>query len=220
MKILLADDHALFREGMHHVLRQLDGQIDILDAGSFHEALDLARNNPDLDLALLDLKMPGSDGAASVKRFHAHHPDVLIVVISGADQRDDIVGVMNSGASGFISKASNSKEMIRALCMVLEGGTYLPPQLLQQAVASLDNGRRDGRNWRTNKLGLTPRQLEMLQYLDKGLPNKDIAEASGLAEGTVKVHVAALFQALRVNNRVEAVQTGRSLGLLADMEHS
>lgn len=216
MKILLADDHALFREGMHHVLRQLDDQVDVLDASNFSESLSMAENNPDLDLALLDLKMPGSDGAASVKRFHKHHPDIPVVVISGADQHDDIVSVMDSGAMGFISKASNSKEMLHALRMILDGGIYLPPQLLQQAAASLN----EGRSWRNSKSGLTPRQLEMLQHLSRGLPNKDIAEAIGLAEGTVKVHVAALFQALRVNSRVAAVQEGRRLGLLTDAESS
>lgn len=216
MKILLADDHALFREGMHHVLQHLGGQIDILDASNFSEALSLAENNPDLDLALLDLKMPGSDDTASVRRFHKRHPDIPIVVVSGTDQRDDIVDVMDSGAMGFISKASNSKEMLQALHIILGGGVYLPPQLLQQAVSSLDGGRA----LRSGKSGVTPRQLEMLQHISRGLPNKDIAEAVGLAEGTVKVHVAALFQALRVNSRVAAVQEGRRLGLLADTELS
>lgn len=216
MKILLADDHALFREGMHHVLQHLGNQIDILDASNFPEALSLAENNPDLDLALLDLKMPGSDGAASVRHFHNRHPDIPIAVVSGADQHDDIVNVMDSGAMGFISKASNSKEMLQALHIILGGGVYLPPQLLQQAVNSLNEGRA----LRNKKSGLTPRQLEMLQHLSMGLPNRDIAEAIGLAEGTVKVHVAALFQALHVNSRVSAVQEGRRLGLLADTEPS
>ena len=220
MKILLADDHALFREGMHYVLCQLDDQIEILDAGNFSEALSIAENTPDLDLVLLDLKMPGSDGAASVKRFHVRHPDILIVVVSGADQRDDIVSVINSGAMGFISKSSTVKDMVQALRMVLDGGTYLPPQLLQLTIASMDEGWGDGRSWRTNKFGLTMRQMEVLQYLGQGMTNKEISEAIGLAEGTVKIHVAAVFQALRVNNRVEAAQTGQRLGLLVDAEPS
>ena len=220
MRILLADDHALFREGMHHVLRQLDDEASIMDAASFSEALSIAGKTSDLDLALLDLKMPGSDGAASVKLFHTRYPNISIVVVSGADQRDDIVSVMNSGAMGFISKASNSKEMLQALRMVLDGGTYLPPQLLQQAAASLDENRRDGRSWRTNKFGLTPRQMEVLQHVSQGLTNKQISETTGLAEGTIKIHVAAAFQALRVNNRLEAVQEARRLGLLANAELS
>lgn len=220
MKILLADDHALFREGMHYVMQQLDnqlgGQAEILDAGNFSEALGIAEKNPDLSLALLDLKMPGSDGVSAIKLFHSRYPDIPIVVVSGADQREDIMGAMNSGAMGFISKSSNCKDMVQALRMVLDGGTYLPPQLLQQDVA----GSADGRNWRTNKFGLTARQMEILQYLGQGWSNKNISDATGLAEGTVKIHVAAVFQTLRVNNRVEAAHAGRRLGLIAGEEIS
>lgn len=214
MKILLADDHALFREGMRHVMRQLDGQLDedteILDACTFPEALDVAEKNPDIGLVLLDLKMPGSDGVSAIKLFHARHPDIMIVVLSGADQREDIMGAMHNGALGFISKASNSKEMAQALRVVLNGGTYLPTQLLRQT------GANDGLGWRTDRFGLTVRQTEMLRYLGQGWTNKSIAEATGLSQGTVKVHVSALFNTLRVNNRLDAVLAGRRLGLLED----
>lgn len=212
MKILLADDHALFREGMRHVMRQLDGQLDedteILDACTFQEALEVAEKNPDIGLALLDLKMPGSDGVSAIKLFHSRHPGIVIVVLSGADQREDIMGAMHSGAMGFISKASSSKEMAQALRVVLDGGTYLPTQLLQQS------GADDRHGWRVDRSGLTARQAEMLRYLDLGWTNKSIADATGLSQGTVKVHVAALFNVLRVNNRLDAVLAGRRLGLL------
>lgn len=216
MKILLADDHTLFREGMHYVLSKLGEQVSIIDADSFSIAMDMAWKNPDLDLALLDLQMPGSDGAISIKLFHARYPDVPIVVISGTDERNDIIGAMSNGAMGFISKASSSKDMVLALRMVLDGGTYLPPQMLQ--AVSAENELGDGRSWRTNKVGLTARQMEVLQHLGQGLPNKDIAEAIKLAEGTVKIHIAGIFHALRVNNRIEAVRVARNMGLLADAE--
>lgn len=214
MKILLADDHALFREGMRHVMRQLDGQLDedteILDACTFPEALEVAEKNPDIGLALLDLKMPGSDGVSAIKLFHSRHPGIVIVVLSGADQREDIMGAMHGGAMGFISKASSSKEMAQALRVVLDGGTYLPTQLLQQS------GADDRHSWRVDRSGLTARQAEMLRYLGMGWTNKSIADATGLSQGTVKVHVAALFNVLRVNNRLDAVLAGRRLGLLED----
>ena len=216
MKILLVDDHALFREGMRHIVSQLGEQVDILDAGNFPDALNIAENNPDLDLVLLDLKMPGSEGVASVNLFHTRYPGVPIVVISGTDRRGDIESVMQSGAVGFVSKASNSKDMLQALRTVLGGGIYLPPQLLQQALSGVEEIRRDGRSWRVNKSGLTARQIEVLQHLVRGLSNKDIALAVGLAEGTVKVHVAAIFQALRVNNRNEAAHAARDLGLVTE----
>jgi DNA-binding NarL/FixJ family response regulator len=213
MKILLVDDHALFRDGMRYVLRKLDEQVDILDAGNFPDALDAARDNPDLDLVLLDLHLPGSEGAPSVKLFHTSYPDVPVVVVSGTDQRDDIEKVMNSGAMGFISKMSSGQDMIHALRLVLDGGVYLPPQLLQHALGQV---REDKRSWRTNEYGLTVRQMEVLQQLAMGLSNKDIGLAIGLAEGTVKIHVAAIFQVLRVNKRMDAVQAAQRMGLLAD----
>ena len=218
MKILLVDDHALFREGMHHIVRQLGEEVDILDAGGFSEAMAIAEKNPNLDLVMLDLKMPDSKGVDMVKLFHTSHPSVPIVVVSGTDYRNDIEHAMNSGAMGFISKASAGKDMLHALRMVLDGGVYLPPQLLQQAL--LADERKDGRSWRMNKFGLTSRQMEVLQQLAKGLSNKDIAQQVGLAEGTVKIHVAAIFQAMRVNNRNEAARAAVSMGLIADEEGS
>lgn len=216
MKILLADDHALFRDGMRYVLRKLDEQAEILDVGNFPDALSAAKDNPDIDLALLDLNMPGSEGAPSVKLFHTSYPDTPVVVISGTDQRDDIERVMNSGAMGFISKMSSGQDMVHALRLVLDGGIYLPPQLLQLALGQV---REDKRSWRTNEYGLTVRQMEVLQQLATGLSNKDIGLTIGMAEGTVKIHVAAIFQALRVNKRIDAVQTAQRMGLLAENNH-
>ena len=211
MKILLIDDHALFRDGMHYVLRKLDEHVEILDAGNFADALDVAKDNPDLDLVLLDLYLPGSEGAPSVKLFCTRHPDVPVVVVSSTNQRDDIETVMNSGAMGFISKLSPGQDMIHALRLVLDGGVYLPPQLLQFA---LEQVREDKRGSRAKAHGLTARQMEVLQQLAMGLSNKDIGLAIGLAEGTVKIHVAAIFQTLRVNKRIDAAQAAQRMGLL------
>ncbi|MDE2119010.1 MAG: response regulator transcription factor [Betaproteobacteria bacterium] len=216
MKILLVDDHALFREGMHYIVSQLGEQVDILDAGCFSEAMTIAGNNPDLDLVMLDLKMPDSEGVGSVNLFHSRYPRIPIVVVSGTDYRGDIESAMNSGAMGFISKASASKDMVQALRVVLDGGIYLPPQLLLQAVARVEGGRKDGRSWRVNRFGLTARQMEVLQHLAHGMSNKGIALATGLAEGTVKVHVAAIYQALKVGNRNEATRAALKLGLVED----
>ena len=213
MKILLADDHALFRDGMRYVLRKLDEQAEILDVGNFPDAINAARDNPDISLALLDLNMPGSEGAPSVKLFHSSYPDVPVVVVSGTDQRDDIERVMNSGAMGFISKMSSGQDMVHALRLVLDGGIYLPPQLWQLALGQVKEDKRSGR---TNEHGLTVRQTEVLQQLATGLSNKDIGLAIGMAEGTVKIHVAAIFQALRVNKRIDAVQMAQRMGLLAE----
>ena len=213
MKILLVDDHALFRDGIRYILRKLDEQVEILDADNFPDALNTARDNPDLDLVLLDLNMSGSEGIHSVKLFSTSYPDIPVVVVSGSDQRDDIEKVMRVGAMGFISKMSSAQDMAHALRLVLDGGVYLPPQLLQQAMGQV---REDKRSWRTNELGLTPRQMEVLQQLVTGLTNKEIGLAIGLAEGTVKIHVAGIFKGLRVKKRMDAIQAAQRMGLLVE----
>jgi DNA-binding NarL/FixJ family response regulator len=218
IKVLLVDDHALFRDGMRYVLQQLADEVEILDTGNFNEALQLVQNHPDIDLALLDLNMPDSEGVPSLQHFHQRFPDIPLVVVSGSEQRDDIEDVMNLGAMGFISKMSASKVMLSALQMVLDGGVYVPPQLLQHAVAKLDAGQAlsDKRSQRANKFGLTPRQSEVLQLMGAGLSNKDISRQLDLAEGTVKIHIAAIYQALHVGTRLDAVNAARRLGFIAD----
>ena len=211
MKILLVDDHALFREGMHFVLNRLGEEIEILDAGSFSEAVSLAGSNPDLDLVLLDLDFPGSDGASSVKLFASVYPDFPVVVISASKQRDEIEQVMNNGAMGFISKLSSGEEMVNALRLVLDGGVYLPPQLLDIV---LDQVKEDKRQWGTNEYGLTRRQMEVLKYLAGGLTNKEICLAIGMADGTLRNHISAIFHALKVNKRLDAILKAQRIGLL------
>ncbi|MDD5058425.1 MAG: response regulator transcription factor [Sideroxydans sp.] len=220
IKVLLVDDHALFRDGMRYVLQQLADEVEIVDTGNFTEALKLIQATPNFDLALLDLNMPDSDGVPSLQLLHQRYPDIPLVVVSGSDQRDDIENVMNLGAMGFISKMSPSKVMLSALRMVLDGGVYVPPQLLQQAVSKLEMGMSltDKRSQRASKYGLTPRQLQVLQLIGAGMTNKDISIKLDLAEGTVKIHVAAIYQALHVGTRVDAVATAHRFGFIASEE--
>jgi DNA-binding NarL/FixJ family response regulator len=209
MTILVADDHALFRDGMHYVLRQLADEVEILDASNFSDMLALADS----------LHMPGTNGPVAVRTFNLKHPQVPLVVVSGSEQRDDMERVMEYGAMGFISKMTSSKVMLAALRMVLDGGIYLPPQLLQQSVDHMEEQTAsDKRSRRSNEFGLTARQIDVLQHLSQGLSNKETALKMGLAEGTVKIHVAAIFQALHVSNRMDAVRAAQRLGMLPKIE--
>ena len=216
LKVLMADDHALFRDGMRYVLQQLSEQVDILCAGNFTETLRQAETNPGIDLALIDLNMPGSDGVASIRIFHQRFPGIPLVVVSGSEQRAEIEWVMEYGAMGFISKMSSGKEMVNALRIVLNGDIYFPQQLLPQpdTGATTQAGMEDRSSLHTNKHGLTKRQMEALQHLAEGLSNKEIAQKMNLAEGTIKVHVAAAYQALQVSSRLEAVRRAQKLGLI------
>lgn len=216
MNILLVDDHALFREGMRYVLQQLPEVSGILEAGNFPDALKLAEQHPELDLALLDLNMPGSEGPVSVKFFHQRYPHIPVVVVSGEEGRGIMEKAMNYGAMGFVCKSSSAPVMLGALSLVLSGGVYVPPQILRQPGIAVENDsdHKDGRSLNTNEFGLTPRQMQVLKHLAAGLTNKEIAETIHLAEGTVKIHVAAVYQTLRVNSRIEAVRVAEQLGLV------
>jgi DNA-binding NarL/FixJ family response regulator len=215
LQVLLADDHTLFRDGMRYVLQQLSEQVDILCAGDFTETLKIAGDNPGIDLALVDLDMPGSDGVSSIRIFHNRFPGIPLVVVSGSDQRSEIEWVMEYGAMGFISKMSSGKMMVNALRIVLEGGIYFPPQLLAQSdvVPSIPEAT-EKTSLHTGNHGLTKRQMETLQCLAEGLSNKEIANKMNLAEGTIKVHIAAAYQVLKVNSRLDAVRKAQKLGLI------
>lgn len=211
MKILLADDQTLFREGISPTLGKLSDPVMILEAGNFEEAISISHSHPDLAIALLDLNMPDSGGASAVEIFRTHFPHIPVVVLSGSDQREDIENAIMAGAMGFISKRSTGKTMLAALRLVLDGEIYLPPQIVLQPASG--PRKKDRRSTCTDRHGLTGRQREVFLLISQGMSNKEIAQTLGLSEGTVKIHVAALFQHLNVGSRIEAIRVGKQLGL-------
>ncbi len=207
MKILLADDHTLFREAMLHPLGQLDADAEIFQAGTATQALAIAEEKSDLDLVLLDLNMPGMDGLTAVMTFRDRFPELPLVVLSASEEHHDIQAVLDAGAMGFIPKSSSTQVMLGALRLVLSGGPYIPPLLLQRAQYAIDPPSPATRHVATvgGAEDLTPRQFEVLEALAEGLSNKLIGRKLNLSEGTVKVHLAAIFRALDAKNRTDAV---------------
>lgn len=209
MRILLADDHPLFREGIKPLLRKLDAQVEIIEAKDYPSAFEAAGAAGELDLALIDLFMPGADGGG-VARFRAAFPDVPVIVLSASEQPDDIQHLLAVGALGYITKSSPCEVILSALRLVLAGGVYLPPSLL---------GHRDGADGASGifrqKATLTVRQLEVLRELVLGKSNRQIAESLQVTEGTVKIHLATIFRLLGVANRTEAVLVAQRMGLEA-----
>lgn len=207
MKILLADDHPLFRDGVRHVLSQLSTQVEILDAPDFPGVFRIAALHPDLDLALVDLYMPGMPGRAGVAAFRQQFPEIPLVILTASESTQDMKAVIGAGALGYILKSYPAPLMLDALRRVLEGGMFMPEA---PALTTEETARPGG-----EKISLTTRQLQVLALLAEGKPNKLIARALQLTEGTVKIHVAAIFRALEVSNRTEAVIAARRLGLSA-----
>jgi DNA-binding NarL/FixJ family response regulator len=207
MRILLADDHALFRSGLSLVLQQLGPEVSIIEACNFDEALGQASS--DLDLVLLDLNMPGMDGPAGLGRFRESVTTVPVVVISASENVADIEQLLDAGAVGYIPKSSSSQVMLSALALVLAGGTYVPSQVLRRGASGLPSQGKAGPGGL-----LTDRQLDVLRLLVQGKSNKVIARELRLSEGTIKIHLASLYRVLNAANRTEAVVEAQRRGLL------
>ena len=213
MKIMIVDDHALIREVMHHVLQELDTTIEVLEAGNCADAISVADAHPDLGLILLDIKLPGMSGLDGLCEFRTKHPAIPIVVLSGSENREDVIRAIDDGAMGFIPKSQSSRVMINALRLVLAGGVYLPVEILGMPHTASSAPATAAVPPTPAELGLTERQSDVLALLIQGKPNKIICRELGLAEGTVKIHVTAILKALNVANRTQAVIKVGRLGL-------
>lgn len=217
MKVLIVDDHHLIREGMRPVLERLpppgsEEAVEIFEAENFDAATLVVTKHPDLDLVLLDVRMPGTSGFAGLAQWQKRFPGLPVVMMSGDDDPALVRSAIEQGALGYIPKSSTSEVILSALRLVLSGGTYLPREALgrersapvPQAEFAADVAAR---------LGITPRQADVLALLLAGASNKVIGRELNLAESTVKNHVAAVFKALDVTTRVQAVLAAAKLGI-------
>jgi DNA-binding NarL/FixJ family response regulator len=190
MNVLIVDDHPMMQEYLSGAVARAVPGADIRTAANLETGLELARTKP-VQLALLDLGLPGCGGIESLLRFRETFPDVQVVVVSGeADQRT-IRGALASGASGFIPKSSNPKIVVGALKLILEGGTYVPPEALAVDSAEL------------REAVLTVRQREVMAELLKGHTIGQIARDLGIAEATCKHHAHAVYAAFGVSSRAD-----------------
>lgn len=213
MKILVVDDHALFRQGVAMILRELYPDASIVEAATATEALDVAGRHRDIRLVLCDLKLEESSDFQALERLVKKLPTAAVAIVSASDHPDDIAKSYRAGAKGYIVKSSSSDTLRHALPLILSGETFIPTS----AIAMLTEARKTKRKWNTAPMGvptLTPRQHEILLLMAQGMQNKDIASELGMLEGTVKVHVKSILQKLGVNNRTHAVVTGLRQGLV------
>ncbi len=216
MKILVADDHALFRAGLRYLLDQLGDQPEVTEAGSCDALLERLRGECAYDLVLIDLLMPGVESFARVQEICETAGDVPVVVISVRERAEDVQRAIKAGAAGYVPKASKPDVMINALKLVLSGGIYLPPNVLHLTGPSEMTDRGAPRSAGGGSASrLTGRQREVMALLAQGKLNKEIASELGLAAGTVKIHISNIFKALNVRNRTQAViASGEMLALV------
>jgi DNA-binding NarL/FixJ family response regulator len=210
VRLLICDDHALFREGLELVLAQLEAGAELASFGDAESALAHVATDSDYDLVLLDLGLPGMNGIEALERLRNAHPELPVVVLSASEQPEDVRAAIDRGAAGFIPKSTRGSVLLGALRLVLAGGVYVPP-LMMAAGESATTAATPAPKARRHEL--TERQVDVLRLLARGLTNREISGVLKIAEGTVKTHVLHLFEALDVTNRTEAAMRMHELGL-------
>jgi DNA-binding NarL/FixJ family response regulator len=214
MKFLVVDDHALIRDAMRGVLKELRDEAIVLGAASSGQAMDLIPQHPDLALILLDLQLPDRDGIEVLGELRELYPAISVVMLSAFNDRDNVVRALDHGALGFIPKTDSRDVLLGALRLILAGGIYIPPEILTAGPAATAAPDKPAAAKRPSpaELGLTERQVDVLALMMEGKSNKLICRALDLAEPTVKNHVSAILKALGVTNRTEAVLAVAGLG--------
>ena len=201
MKVLIIDDHAMFRRGIALLLEQLPGEKLFLEAGSCEDGFAVLSKHPDVALILLDLALPGMGGLEGLKQLRSMHPTTPIAMLSGQENPRFMADVMQLGANGFIPKSCSAEVLLAALQVVLAGGTYLPGVGVINPTGSALESR-----------SLTTRQLEVLDLLCEGRSNREIADALGMRVNTVRAHLAVIFRQLNVDSRHDAARVALAMG--------
>lgn len=203
MRLLIIDDHPVVREGLAAVLRQRGADTEVLEAADGEAGLQLLAQRPDVACVLVDLRLAGLGGLATLARVRATRPGLPVLVVSASEDAADVRRAMAAGASGYVPKSAGRSTLLAALQLVLAGERYVPPLLLAEAAPAA-----------ATVTGLTPRQREVLALLCQGHANREIGLALQMHEKTVKAHVGALFKVLGVVNRTQAVEAARSAGFI------
>jgi DNA-binding NarL/FixJ family response regulator len=211
-------------QGLQFILQKNYPDAEIVLARSYTDIFDIVAKEHDFDLILTDLAMPGATWHEALNKIHNECPEIPIIIISAVFEKSILQKTFDIGVSGYISKSFSNNLILSAINLVMAGGMYIPPEVMQISMPSTPepmrelikqlNDANNGNDISTNEKILTPRQTEVLQCLAEGLPNKLIAHKLGLTEGTVKIHITLLMRALDVTNRLAAVRKAVQLGLL------
>ncbi len=200
MHTLLVDDHGLFREGMKHLLRHLRPDVVVHQSASVREAVELIREQARIDLILLDLNLPGMHGLQALTEMRANNDEIPVVVLSGSEDSEIVRGAIEMGAMGFIQKSVNSDQMLEAVETVLAGKVYLPRAVVDTRQVDRSDSRR-----LLERLGIGGRRAEVLLHLAQGKATKSIARELRISDTTVKTHIQAIYDALGVHSRTQAI---------------
>lgn len=211
MRILLADDHVMMRDGLRPFLMQLADSTEIYEASTFNEMLRILDDTDGIRLIMIDLRMPGMTLGSGLTMLRERYPLVRVAVLSAVSERRQIMEAMALGAAGYIPKQLSAQAMLSALRLIIAGERYIPAALLEgSAPAPSPLTELDGNG---HGRVLTVREREILELLREGLPNKMIARRLSVSEVTVKSHLCHIFRKLGVQNRVQAARYAASVEL-------
>ena len=208
MKILIADDHALFRDGLALYLEKLAPDVVIAQAGSYSQMFKLLASDDKIDFVFFDFEMNDMSWQEALEILKQNSNKTAFVIISGAEDNRTIKTILSAGAKGYIPKRSDTKVLNNALRLILDGGTYVPPNLIENIASNPLNSKNSGTK------NLTYRQSQVLDLIAQGKSNKQIAFDMGVSESTVKLHINALLRSLHVSNRTQAVITAQKMGII------
>lgn len=225
MKLLLADDHTLFRDALVQYIKRGEPGFQVIVTGSFPEAMDVMNNDPNQDLVILDLRMPGMKGMEGFRIIRTQYPHVPVALMSGVAEKEDVQQALDLGARGYFPKTLSGKALLRAIQKVVQGDIFVPTENntvmlsyyadVGDVVSQVRSTAGQDQDTAEPEINLTPREKEVLSYLVKGASNKEIARALGVQVVTVKLHVKGLCRKLEAKNRTQAALKGQALGLVS-----
>ena len=211
-RILVADDHPMIREAITSAITSSFDGATVAETEDLHGALSYAEDNPDTDLILLDLNMPGMDGLNGIVTLRTNHPDIPVVILSAEEEKNVVLKAVTYGAVGFITKSMSRDKITEAISQILDGQIYLPPDIIRKG------GEKGGRGSEPSSRidpelfsTFTRRQLLVFEHMAKGQSNKQIGYELNIAETTVKAHVSAILRKLKVHSRLKAILCARDI---------
>ena len=203
IKILIADDHAVVREGTRQILEQEADLEVVAEAADGEEAVRLAGSSKP-DVAIIDIAMPKVDGIEATKQIKALHPDMAILVLTAYDDDQFIFGLLEAGAAGYLLKSVRSRELIDAVRRIYAGESVLHPAITRKVLNRFMPATGKLAEKKPSEV-LSEREMEVLKLATKGLSNQDIANNLCLSLRTVQAHLGHIFNKLQVSSRTEAV---------------
>ena len=211
IRVILADDHALVRQGIRQFLEEADDIAVVAEAANGNEAVRLAEQHRP-DVAVLDVQMPGMTGIEATRQIKARVPGVRVLILTAYDEDPYVFALLQAGANGYILKSADADDLLQAVRKVHRGESALSPEVTEKVVRQIQRGGPAQTGKQVEPL--TPREIDVLRFAAQGLTNRAIGRELGISDRTVQGHLASTYAKLQVASRTEAVTKALQLGLI------